>query len=611
MGVKFDPNKPFTPLTDSSPAPKPEKKRNSPKFDPTREYEVVQSKEGAETLGVVGDVLTDVGNAMDIPGAAVRSAIDGKFPQHMENIKNEGIIDASGMAPTGYDKTGGIVSGMGYEMATDPLTYGSLGTVPLAKSLIKRAMKKPLQKQVAKALAKIQPLTKTDLKSNRSTEVMAAQLAQEDLVKYIKNPSRLLEVLGGKRTAKEVTNSAGTMIKSTTKKKGKDTFKKDLIGEISQDLGEMMDDISYSNSKVESKAITDPVSAKLMEEVDSKTSAIRRSPEELARMEDEIFSIIDSPEGYSLSELYKIKKNIGKQISTPIYFQPTDKALSNSKETMMGIQKQIDDIIKDKLSGSRVMDPKTNKMVNAADYYELNNTRMHNLINVRDTLQMVPERELRNSDMFATVMGILTQGAVGGAAGGVISAVTDIPFAAAGGAIASGGYAAARQAGQAVTKNFPENAAKGMDLFQKAAPNLIPLAPQAAREGREIYRRPQSVENLPSQLIETTLPRTVDGIMENKKLFLAKAAQQAPDLFKGLEFLVNNRPEDLEIALPAMILKAPHLFDRDKYGRIDNKILDPSMQMKAREDIMESELTNTEKIAMIDKLNRTKILEDF
>lgn len=135
-----------------------------------------------------------------------------------------------------------------------------------------------------------------------------------------------------------------------------------------------------------------------------------------------------------------------------------------------------------------------------------------------------------------------------------------------------------------------------------------------------LERRPDSIptrkrplsSNLPNQLIKTKLPRTVEGLIANKDVLLAKAAQQAPEYFEQVRFIVEERPEDIEQVMPMIMQLAPHIFESDKYNRVNHKILDPMMQQKAREDIMEDpNLSNVQKVNMIDKLNRTNILEDY
>lgn len=153
--------------------------------------------------------------------------------------------------------------------------------------------------------------------------------------------------------------------------------------------------------------------------------------------------------------------------------------------------------------------------------------------------------------------------------------------------------------------NTLENSPNLQDYFRGVGAAIIPKVMSPKRE-------PQSIQNIPMQLIKTKLPRDVEGILANKEILLAKVAQQYPQAFEQVKFVVEERPEDIESMMPMILNMLPHAFESDKYGRINNKILDPLMQKKARGDIMEdSRLSNTQKINMINKLNRTNILEDY
>lgn len=128
----------------------------------------------------------------------------------------------------------------------------------------------------------------------------------------------------------------------------------------------------------------------------------------------------------------------------------------------------------------------------------------------------------------------------------------------------------------------------------------------------EQNRGPQSVGQLKLQLSKTKLPRTTEGIIQNKAVLLAKVAQQVPEYFEQVRFVLDERPEDIEQMLPMIIKMVPQAFESDKYGRVDGKIMNPLMQQKAREDLMEDErLSNTQRVQMIDRLNRTNTLEDY
>lgn len=124
----------------------------------------------------------------------------------------------------------------------------------------------------------------------------------------------------------------------------------------------------------------------------------------------------------------------------------------------------------------------------------------------------------------------------------------------------------------------------------------------------ESGREPQSI---PEQIVRTPLPRSTDEIVQKKDFVLAKVAQQAPDLYDSVKDIIENDPESLADVLPALSKAAPHLFVKDKYDRIDNRILDPQKKELARRDTMlDQTLSNTEKAKIINELNRSGVFND-
>lgn len=110
--------------------------------------------------------------------------------------------------------------------------------------------------------------------------------------------------------------------------------------------------------------------------------------------------------------------------------------------------------------------------------------------------------------------------------------------------------------------------------------------------------------NLPTQLVSMRIPRTSQGIMENKQLVLAKIAQEMPESFSHVQTMMESEV-DVNDALPVLIEMLPHMFEKDRYNRINN-ILPENMKPLAMEEIRKDEyLSPTEKISRLDLMNRT------
>lgn len=171
----------------------------------------------------------------------------------------------------------------------------------------------------------------------------------------------------------------------------------------------------------------------------------------------------------------------------------------------------------------------------------------------------------------------------------------------------------ARAGAQELGSKIQEKAPGMVDFARQAAEGFPRELGQAFAPKRENGRAPQSVPSVSEHILKTKLPRTVEGILENKEVFLAKIAQQGGDnAYHYMKEVVNERPDELHDLLPMMIKTSPTYFERDPYNRIDNKVVDQESKYKAINDTMKREdLTTTEKISIIDNLNKTGEFLDY
>lgn len=118
-------------------------------------------------------------------------------------------------------------------------------------------------------------------------------------------------------------------------------------------------------------------------------------------------------------------------------------------------------------------------------------------------------------------------------------------------------------------------------------------------------RAPQSVSNIPEQLIRTPLPRTTEGLIQKKNFVLAKIAQMAPDMLEGVQDAFEHNPELLPDLAQVISRKFPHFFERDKYNRFDGRILTEQDKAKAIKDTLgDTRLSTIEQAKIISKLNK-------
>jgi len=147
-------------------------------------------------------------------------------------------------------------------------------------------------------------------------------------------------------------------------------------------------------------------------------------------------------------------------------------------------------------------------------------------------------------------------------------------------------------------------------LFSPAGASEIPAPRANANSGRS----PQSImgqeepqgPTIEEELVRKPFPRSTEEFLKNKDFVLAKIAQQAPQMFDTIRDVIERNPEQIKDIMPAIVKIMPHLFEHDRYGRYDGKILDPKMRDVARKDIMNDDnISNTQKAIKMQRLNKT------
>lgn len=164
----------------------------------------------------------------------------------------------------------------------------------------------------------------------------------------------------------------------------------------------------------------------------------------------------------------------------------------------------------------------------------------------------------------------------------------------------------------------PIRASVGKDVKAMGGEVIEDALPRGAGEAvQEFYkedapqRRPQSVPNIPEQLIRTPLPRSTQGLMQNKKMVLMKVAQQAPELFETVTDMFENNPEMIPEIVPVLAQKMPHFFEKDKYNRFDGRIMSEADKQKAIKDtLINKSLSSIEQAKKISRLNEEGLYDD-
>jgi hypothetical protein len=104
-----------------------------------------------------------------------------------------------------------------------------------------------------------------------------------------------------------------------------------------------------------------------------------------------------------------------------------------------------------------------------------------------------------------------------------------------------------------------------------------------------IPEKPQWDPYVNEEVLNTFLPRDSKRILANPTALMAKMQQVAPNQVPVLQEMLDNDPESLAEAAPKLAMMFPALFEKDKYGMFDGKIVVPMMQQKFLMDLSEDE----------------------
>lgn len=107
------------------------------------------------------------------------------------------------------------------------------------------------------------------------------------------------------------------------------------------------------------------------------------------------------------------------------------------------------------------------------------------------------------------------------------------------------------------------------------------------------------------ELLNTPLPRDSKRLLQNQEVLLAKVQQLAPDKVGILKDMLSNDPETMQENGGKIAMLFPDVFEKDKYGMFDGKIVDPQMQEKFLLDLSDDEsMSSIEKANMAMKVRR-------
>lgn len=120
-------------------------------------------------------------------------------------------------------------------------------------------------------------------------------------------------------------------------------------------------------------------------------------------------------------------------------------------------------------------------------------------------------------------------------------------------------------------------------------------------------REPQSTMITPREIIDYKIPRTTQGILENKEKTIAKLVQNnvPPELVDTIAQALNGDPEDVANIAPLVVSQFPNIFEKSKYQVFDG-IIAPSERAKAADAIAKREdMNSVQRAKAINDINKS------
>lgn len=532
------------------------------------------------------------------------------------------------------------VAGFVTENVLDPFT--AVGMLPKVRRVVNAPLTSVADRQAAKALSKY--AGKSDvLAEGKDIEIAAKRLVAEDLQGLLRSPEKLFEKISGTRKVDKI---APESLNTLTILKG--PKEKGLIGEISEGVSSVINKVQDADPSLKNKTypldtVLSVVRSNIEKNADKlsgetlniekvgeilnstlkpfdditsgakEISFVKKTPGSL-ELEEGIRLVQGTPKRkistLSLSELQELRKNIGRLVSDRTFYAKADQNVKVEAEVLSEVYRELGKVIKANLEGKQVRLGK--EVVDAGKFYEAQNNRMKQLMDVKSLLDFTPTKALKESDIPATILSMIAEGSTMGLTGFAGEAL-GVPYSSTVGLMGAG-YKMAGTAGEKVKKSAPEYLSSIFATAAKVPPTVYPRGViQYMREGKpvnEFGREPQSIID-PKELIKYRIPTSTKEILENKEIVLAKLAQNgiSGDQLKMISESFDNE-EDAANTMIFLYDQKPDLFKRSNYKIFDGKFVDPNDAAKAADKISRREdLNSIERAKMINKINKYEVPE--
>lgn len=548
----------------------------------------------------------------------------------LETLKGLGKTWLKSEAPKAYNVVSEMVPSDVAGMVADEFISGKIPSV-LSKAIpsqvrsqlpsmsaanIAPTLEDYASKNRARALQRVSNLVGEDADKsalNLKTEIAADTLNRKGLSHLISNPADLHDELNGKYVKTFNKDGAATSVKQPG-----------LIDSESMALNQAADYFSQTKSPININDIANKVFNEISNEVksESRLGAYSKDIEfKIFKEVNENLKAIDGEKERTVSDLIQLKRDAADFVYD-IKNNPDSYGVEGPTKLKMykKFWSAFDNAIKDSVSGD----------ANARPFIQAN-ADLSDLLHVRNVTTGAENAKLQMPGYPEIGVGVI--------GGKLLGEAIDHPLA---GMIIGGGVGAAKGALGQMGTTLPNRFANiqqsiatklsanpgAINAIQNAPSNIIAAGRQVnypSAMQSQAGRSPQSINeqqavNVPSpqqqlmmrkgfveNLAEFKIPRTVNGIMQNKELVLAKLAQVTNDqaTVDTLRDSLNMHPDLLKSTLPALQMQFPQIFQPNKYMSWSNgRILDPMEVQKAYKEVNDRGISNTEKVMLQDGLNR-------
>ena len=346
-----------------------------------------------------------------------------------------------------------------------------------------------------------------------------------------------------------------------------------LVDELHDQTVQAGSFIKNKISPINAQSLSDDVLNRLSNEYSDPSSGAAWGPNTQVKLKESIDNVIkpDMLQDRDFGQLVKLKKSVA-----DMYWERMKKPELYSAEGPMpkAIYKAIWDEIDNKISSLAQSDPDIKAFVQT-------NTDLSRMIDANGMLSGAKRESLKNLSIPEVAVGV---------GGGYLAG---LPFGQGpAGAIVGGLYKGSGPLARAMEEKIPSYMSR---MQESVANKLIPTTqlplPQISAGANIMTPSKKAAVN------EYKLPRTYDEFQAQMPMVKSKLEMvMGPDMAQQAIAQMSSSPQEFFDKLPLLENQLPGLFQYDRYRRINGRIFDPTLKALAEKEILDSPMSNTEKM---------------